>query len=44
MGERMSTEDATIQCYNAIWGHGPQENFVRNNWIVCYKLHSMLSV
>ena len=28
MGERMSTEDATIQCYNAIWGHGPQENLL----------------
>ena len=28
MGERMSTGDATIQCYNAIWGHGPQENLL----------------
>ena len=32
MGERMSTKDAPIQCYNAIWGqfwgHGPLENLL----------------
>ena len=32
MGERMSTKDAIIQCYNAIWeqfwGHGPKENLL----------------
>ena len=50
MGERMSTKDAPVQCYNAIWGqfwgHGPLENLLEIGLsiITCIPIRQLKSI